>query len=251
MRLHPYLNTFAVRNLFGLLAVLLAHYIPDYYHLEQRTGLAAWTPYFYLVLLYGWLIVHNRLLFDRLLLRAKVSAYAGWLLLGLGVSSFNMHFILQSGFGVTRTLPYMVSFCLYTVTGLGVYVTYRYLQGLRWQSEESHFPVAAPAVANHSAHFTCTVDGSDCRIPYPDILYVESLENYLKIVTPVKTFITRLTLKEAEARLPKPGFVRVSKSHLVNSARIDHRTPEVVTIGDKSFRIGRVYKHYVLEQLSA
>jgi hypothetical protein len=38
MRLHPYLNTFAVRNLFGLLAVLLAHYIPDYYHLCYFTA---------------------------------------------------------------------------------------------------------------------------------------------------------------------------------------------------------------------
>ena len=237
---------FAGRNALGLLAVLAAHYVSDYYFLDGRPGFSKVSPYLFLLLLYGWLVFHNRILFERMFLAGKKAAYAGWLLTLLAVGSFNMNFILRTEFRITRPLPYLVNFWLYTVTGLGVYVTYRYLR-LRDQPPAPPKPASTPG---ESPFFSCAVNGVQCENPYPDILYVESLENYLKVVTRRKTYVTRLTLKEAGGRLPKRPFVRISKSHIMNAERVEGVERDTVRIGERVLRIGRVFKRHATEQLA-
>ena len=94
------------------------------------------------------------------------------------------------------------------------------------------------------------MDGDRQLIPHVDIQYIESLENYLKIITKPKTYVTRLTLKEAEERLPKRQFVRISRSYIVNRIHIATIRADAVWIGQKELRIGKVYKRYVAGQLA-
>ncbi len=244
-----------VRNALGLLALLGVHYASDQYHLGQREGFNQLSPYLFLLLLYGWIVLHNRLLFERLYLRGQRKAYFAWLAVALGLASFNMHYILRTGFGVARTLPHVVSFWVYTVTGLGVYVIFRYLQTTR-QGAAPIPPVSAaptppePVPAREPAFLQCVVDGTLQAIAHDQILYLESLENYVKVVTGSKTYLTRLTMKEAEARLPKPPFLRISRSHLVNTAHIRSTEPDAVHVNGAALRIGKVYKRYVEEWLA-
>ena len=159
-----------------------------------------------------------------------------------------MNFILHTEFSISRSLPYLVNFWVYTVTGLGVYVTYRYLH-THQQAVTPSIP-ATSVVTDESGYFSCVVDGDRQRIPYVDIQYIESLENYLKIITKSKTYVTRLTLKEAEERLPKRQFVRISRSYIVNRTHIDNIQADAVWIGQKELRIGKVYKRYVAGQFA-
>jgi hypothetical protein len=245
-----------VRNALGLLALLAVHYVSDQYHLRQREGFSRLSPYLFLLLLYGWIVLHNRLLFERLYLRGQKKAYFAWLALALGLTSFNTHYILQTGFGVTRTLPHIVSFWVYTVTGLGVYVIFRSLQPARngpatpAPAEPPFEPPLEAPPGREPAFFQCVADGTPQAIPHGQILYLESLENYVKVVTGPKTYLTRLTMKEAEARLPKPPFLRISRSHLVNTAHIRSTEPDAVRVGGSTLRIGKVYKRYVEEWLA-
>ena len=133
------LDHFVVRNGLGLLALLAAHYLTDLYAIDQRPGFSKVSPYLYLLLLYGWLVFHNRILFEQLFMRGRKAVYFGWLLLLMALGSFNMNFILRTEFDIPRSLPYLVNFWVYTVTGLGVYVTYRYLYAHR-QAETSPIP---------------------------------------------------------------------------------------------------------------
>jgi hypothetical protein len=243
-----------VRNALGLLALLAVHYVSDQYHLRQREGFSRLSPYLFLLLLYGWIVLHNRLLFERLYLRGRKKAYFAWLALALGLTSFNTHYILRTGFGVTRTLPHIVSFWVYTVTGLGVYVIFRSLQPARNGPATPAPPAEPPLEAppgREPAFFQCVADGTPQAIPHGQILYLESLENYVKVVTGPKTYLTRLTMKEAEARLPKPPFLRISRSHLVNTAHIRSTEPDAVYVGSGALRIGKVYKRYVEAWLAA
>jgi DNA-binding LytR/AlgR family response regulator len=106
-----------------------------------------------------------------------------------------------------------------------------------------------PLVADvETSYFTCTVDGNRQLIPHIDIQYIESLENYQKIVTKAKTYVTRLTLKEAEERLPKRQFIRISRSYIVNTGHVDRKEADAVWIGPKELPIGKVYKRYVADQ---
>ncbi|UFH51947.1 LytTR family DNA-binding domain-containing protein [Spirosoma sp. KNUC1025] len=247
MNMNRLLDNFVVRNLLGLLALLGIHYLSDLYAIDQRPGFSKLSPYLYLLLLYGWLVFHNRILFERMFLHGQKALYFGCVLFLMALGSFNMNFILRTEFEIVRSLPYLVNFWVYTVTGLGVYVTYRYLR-TQQQPAVPSAPEYATLPVDEAIYFSCLVDGNRQNIAYADMLYVESLENYLKIITRSKTYITRLTLKEAEERLPKRLFVRISRSYIVNVAQVSKRQPDSVWIGDKELRIGKVYKRYVAEQ---
>ena len=252
MNLGNVLGNAVVRNALGLLALLAVYYASDQYHLGQREGFNQLSPYLFLLLLYGWIVLHNRVLFERLYLRGRKEAYFAWLALALGLASLNMHYILRTGFGVARTLPHVVSFWVYTVTGLGVYVIFRYLQTARRGSEPVlPAPAATASPEPVPAFFQFVTDGTPHAISHDQILYLESLENYVKVITGSKTYLTRLTMKEAEARLPKPPFLRISRSHLVNTVHIRSTEPDAVHVGGTSLRIGKVYKRYVEEWLVA
>lgn len=242
------LDHFIIRNLLGLAALLAVHYLTDWYAIDHRPGFSKVSPYLYLLLLYGWIVFHNRILFERLFLQDKKAVYFGWLLMLMVLGSFNMNFVLHTQFDITRSLPFIVNFWVYTVTGLGVYSTYRYLSTHSRSTNE--LPLAMATMPDETGYFSCMVDGVRQTIDYADILYVESLENYLKIFTKQKVYITRLTLKEAEERLPKREFVRISRSVIVNRAHIDRKESDAVWVGTKELRIGKVYKRYVAEQFT-
>lgn len=248
MKRNPLLDNVVVRNLLGLLALLGVHYLTDQYAIGQRPGFSKLSPYLYLLLLYGWLVFHNRILFERLFLRGRKAIYFGLLLALMTLWSFNTNFILRTEFAVSHSLPYIVSFWVYTVTGLGVYMTYRYLY-TNQQAPSSSLPIPSVPIDDFG-YFSCVVDGDRQTILRADIQYLESLENYLKVITKQKTYVTRLTLKEAEERLPKRQFVRISRSYIVNVMHITSKGPDAVWIGAKELRIGKVYKRYVAEQFA-
>lgn len=61
------------RNLVGALALVIAYYIPDRYWIETRAGLDKFLPYLFLLLMYAWIVFHNRLLFEGLYLNNRIT----------------------------------------------------------------------------------------------------------------------------------------------------------------------------------
>jgi DNA-binding LytR/AlgR family response regulator len=62
------------------------------------------------------------------------------------------------------------------------------------------------------------------RINFIDILYVESMRDYLKIYVSNQTrpILTLMSMKSLEAKLPAPQFMRVHRSYLVNTKQIQN-----------------------------
>jgi len=234
-------------HLLALLMLFAAHLLTDYGHLQQRTGVNKYSPYFFLLLLYGWIVFHNLVLFDGLYLKGKKRAYFRWAALAMIAFSVNMFFILHYVFQLESTLPNILNFWIYTLLGLGVYMTYRYLK------EQSSRPTELKEVetkTTETEYFNFTAEGQAYQLPLENILYLESLENYVKIHTREKAYLSRLPLKEAEQRLPSPLFIRVSRSHILNTSHIHTREPDFLEIGEQQFKIGKVYKKYVEDQLA-
>jgi hypothetical protein len=162
-------------------------------------------------------------------------------------SSINMHLILRYGFQQKDTLPQIVSFWIFTLTGLGVYVIFLYLQTPGPTREIKKLMVKNEHP--QPSFFNCMVDGIEMQIAADQILYIESLENYVKLHSIKKMYVIRLSLKEAEIKLPKPGFLRISRSCIVNTSHIEGYEQNSIHIKGKSLKIGKVYKRYVEEQL--
>ncbi|MCZ8216992.1 MAG: LytTR family DNA-binding domain-containing protein [Cyclobacteriaceae bacterium] len=81
------------------------------------------------------------------------------------------------------------------------------------------------------------------------ILYIESLDNYVKVVLREKTIITRETITSLEKRLSPPDFVRIHRSFIVNAKHIQTLSLESVRIADKELPLGRAFKQRALSIL--
>ncbi|MFB6341658.1 LytR/AlgR family response regulator transcription factor [Saccharicrinis sp. FJH62] len=87
------------------------------------------------------------------------------------------------------------------------------------------------------------------KINFSDIVFIESLSDYLKIHTTEVVIVTRETLSNIEAVLPQGRFLRVHRSYIVAPKYIDSYTKEYLEIGKNSIPISRSYKKEVMEQL--
>jgi two-component system, LytTR family, response regulator len=89
------------------------------------------------------------------------------------------------------------------------------------------------------------------KINFCDIDYVESLSDYIKIHLQEKTIITRETISNIEAKLPKNDFIRVHRSYITSIKSIDSFTNEYLEIGNQEIPISRSYKVEVLKRLES
>lgn len=87
------------------------------------------------------------------------------------------------------------------------------------------------------------------KISFPEILFIESFGDYLKIHLKEKKVVTRETIVNIEARLPQKDFIRTHRSFVVSIAGIDSFTSEYIEMGKKQIPISRSYKNEVLKKL--
>jgi DNA-binding LytR/AlgR family response regulator len=89
------------------------------------------------------------------------------------------------------------------------------------------------------------------KILFNEILYIEGLNDYIKIVTTAKTIITKHLLASLEEMLPPNEFVRIHKSFIVAINKIESFNADAVEIVKKEIPIGRSYKFTVNKILSS
>ena len=85
------------------------------------------------------------------------------------------------------------------------------------------------------------------RVNIDDILYVESLGDYVQIFTNENKIITRESLTQILTALPTTSFIRVHRSFLVSKSAVDSYTNEFLEIGKRAIPISRTYKEEVLK----
>lgn len=88
------------------------------------------------------------------------------------------------------------------------------------------------------------------KINLHELLYVESLSDYLKLHTSKITFITRDTISNLEEKLDDHHFLRIHRSFIVNVKKIDSYTNEFIEINHTALPISRSYKENVLQKLA-
>jgi len=81
------------------------------------------------------------------------------------------------------------------------------------------------------------------RVNIGDILYVQSMGNYMQFVLPEEKILSRLTMQETEALLPAENFVRIHRSYLVACSKVHRVEKDTVWIGDKGLPVGAGYAH--------
>lgn len=87
------------------------------------------------------------------------------------------------------------------------------------------------------------------RVPLGDILYIEALKDYSKVVTSGKKYITLSKLKHFVEKLPHTDFMRIHRSYAVAKNKIRSYNREEVKIAEELLPIGKTYRNEVRQYL--
>jgi len=88
------------------------------------------------------------------------------------------------------------------------------------------------------------------KIPYEDIVYIESLSDYIKVITIDKEITSKEKISRLSERLPDT-FLRIHRSFIINIDRIKERSSQDVLVDDVRINIGRSYRKEVKDLLNS
>jgi len=80
------------------------------------------------------------------------------------------------------------------------------------------------------------------KLNYADILYIQGLKNYVSIHVPGQRVVTYQTLRDLEAQLPQPPFVRVHKSFIISLDHLRMVEGNTLLVGTESITVGETYR---------
>lgn len=111
---------------------------------------------------------------------------------------------------------------------------------------QERFPLDEAKEINH---FFVKSSGQQHRINFNEILYVESIKDYVNIKTETQEYIVLDTLKSLENQLPE-NFKRVHKSFILNVDQIKSiGLKKVILISEQEIPIGESYKMNLLDKV--
>ncbi|MDD3686882.1 MAG: LytTR family DNA-binding domain-containing protein [Bacteroidales bacterium] len=88
------------------------------------------------------------------------------------------------------------------------------------------------------------------KINFDDILYIESLKDYVKIYCGQKPVLTLMSLKALENALPTAKFIRIHRSIIVAVDKISFISRSKVYIGDVGLAVSSSYKDNIAGLIS-
>jgi len=103
---------------------------------------------------------------------------------------------------------------------------------------------------NEKTYLTIRADRKTQQVPFDDLIYMESLDDYVKVVTETTELTTRKKIAQLHSSLPD-RFVRVHRSFIVNKEKVRSYTHNQVMINGTTLPIGRTYKKNAMEQLQS
>lgn len=122
----------------------------------------------------------------------------------------------------------------------------RFLQGVNKAHE--YFKIQQPNDAETPSYLYIRADYRLHKIPLTDILFIEGLDDYLKIhIINANSIVARMTMKTMLEKLSAKDFMRVHRSFIVPFARIENVRNKIISIGEEEIPIGVSYEKTFFE----
>jgi DNA-binding LytR/AlgR family response regulator len=98
----------------------------------------------------------------------------------------------------------------------------------------------------NSSYITIKQGYDKYKISFQDILYLEAMKDYTKIVTSTAQYLVLGTFSSMNDQLPADKFTRIHRSYIVNRNKIESTNGNKVLISNHQLPVGKSYK-YALE----
>lgn len=87
------------------------------------------------------------------------------------------------------------------------------------------------------------------KLKHDKILFIEGLKEYVTFYTPERKYIVLESLKRLEILLPHDKFLRVHKSYIVNTGKVDSLSGNIIEIMEYQVPIGKSFADQVKSRL--
>jgi DNA-binding LytR/AlgR family response regulator len=88
-------------------------------------------------------------------------------------------------------------------------------------------------------------DRKNLKIQLHEILFIESLKDYVKVVTKDRSIISKQSISAIEESLPVDAFLRIHRSFIVSLSKIESFTAGLIQVGKYELPVSRSYRHEV------
>lgn len=103
-----------------------------------------------------------------------------------------------------------------------------------------------PHVNNsNDQHIYFRSDRRMIKVLLSDIIYIESLKDYIKVVATSGAIITKQSISSVEGILPKDKFLRIHRSFIISLNKVESYSNELVWLGKTELPISRMYRSEV------
>ncbi len=110
-------------------------------------------------------------------------------------------------------------------------------------------PAASPA-ETHRQFLTVRSNRQTRRIPLEEILFIESLSDYVQIHTTAANIITKEKISSLSEKLASDEFLRIHRSFLVSIKSITSFTADTVQVNQHTLPVSRSYRKSVKDRMA-
>ncbi|WP_163409397.1 LytR/AlgR family response regulator transcription factor [Flavobacterium ajazii] len=96
------------------------------------------------------------------------------------------------------------------------------------------------------------VDYGLTKVLLSDILFIEGLDNYLKVhIKNQKALVVRKTLKSLSEKLPSDEFIRVHRSYIISISNMESYRNKIIYINGEEIPLGNSYENDFFQILNS
>ncbi|WP_343586313.1 LytTR family DNA-binding domain-containing protein [Flavobacterium sp.] len=127
----------------------------------------------------------------------------------------------------------------------------RFYQAVSKLNSESKIELSSTSNSSTPDFLFIKTDGKNKfqKVFLNDVLYVESLQNYVCIHTVKQQIITHSSLKNVIESLPEKDFIQIHKSYVVSLKHIESTDNFSVFVNGKELPIGATYKDAFFDEI--
>jgi DNA-binding LytR/AlgR family response regulator len=110
-------------------------------------------------------------------------------------------------------------------------------------------PAALPSLPPAEDYFFVKTDHQIVKVNFRDILFIESLREYVRIHTAGQRIVARLALQRLEELLPPTKFIRIHRTYIVNIEAVQKIEGNMLHIGKEELPISKGKKEEFMQYL--
>ncbi|MFL5808703.1 MAG: LytR/AlgR family response regulator transcription factor [Flavisolibacter sp.] len=127
----------------------------------------------------------------------------------------------------------------------------RFLKAVHKALQLNHVPEQTPASEKAQEAFVYfRADRKMVKVLLNDILYIESMKDYVKINTSKGMIVTKQSISSVQEMLPEQLFIRTHRSFIVSITRVNSYTSELIDLDKTQIPIGKLFRSDVLKTLA-